>query len=280
MQQNQSSQAPPFISLGGKGSLLHFSHANGYPPLAYSAFLKQFTDSHEVVASLHRPLWQPSPDPSSLRSWQVFGDDLQQLANTFDRPMLSVGHSMGAAAILIAAARQPELFKAIVLIEPVLVPRRYLLALRLFGRLAKNRIPLVRKTLARVDCWSDRQQAFEHLRPKPVFSRITDEVMWDYIQHAVDETEDGSFRLSYSKTWEAQCYTRVHSLWHLLPQISVPVLAIRGQQSDTIFPAAWNKWQSRWPHHDFLEVEAAGHLLPFEQPQQLALAIQDWLDKL
>lgn len=270
---------PPFVRLGGEGSLLHFSHANGYPPLAYNAFLQAFTDSHEVIASVHRPLWQPSPNPSSLQSWQVFGDDLIQLADGFDEPLISIGHSMGAAAILIAAAKRPELFKSIVLIEPVLVPRRYLLALRLFGRFAKHKIPLVRKTLTRIDRWNDRQQAFEHFRPKFVFKDISDEVMWDYIQHGVCESEEGDFRLSYSKAWEAQCYTLVHSLWHLLPQISVPVLAIRGLQSDTIFPSAWNKWQKKWPQHDFLEVEAAGHLLPFEKPDQLASEVQAWLNK-
>lgn len=277
MQQIHVPQKPPFITVGGQGPRLHFSHANGYPPLAYSAFLQAFTGSHEVIASLHRPLWQPSPDPSTLRSWQVFGEDLIRVADQFDKPLISVGHSMGSAAILIAAARRPELFESIVLIEPVLVPRRFLLALRFFGRFAKHKIPLVRKTLERVDCWPDRQQAFEHFRPKFVFKDISDEVMWDYIQHGVCESKDGGFRLIYSKAWEARCYTLVHSLWRLLPQITVPVLAIRGQQSDTIFPAAWNKWQSKWPHHDFLEVEDAGHLLPFEKPEHLALEIQAWL---
>ena len=277
MAQIHSPQSPPFITVGGQGPLLHFSHANAYPPLAYSAFLQAFTDSHQVIASLHRPLWQPSPDPSSLQSWQVFGEDLIRVAETLDKPLISIGHSMGAAATLIAAVKRPELFKSIVLIEPVLVPRRYLLALRFFGRFAKHKIPLVRKTLERVDYWSDRQQAFDHFRPKYVFKNISDEVLWDYVQHGICATEDGGFQLSYSKAWEARCYTLVHSLWRLLPQITVPVLAIRGQQSDTVFPAAWNKWQTMSAHHDFLEIAEAGHLLPFEKPQQLAVEIQSWL---
>lgn len=259
--------------------MLHFSHANGYPPLAYRALLEPFTRSHRVIASVHRPLWKPPSDPSSLKSWHVFGEDLIQLAEGLDQPLISVGHSMGSAAILIAAAKRPELFKSIVLIEPVLVPRRFLFALRLFGRFAKNKIPLVKKTLTRVDCWSDRQEAFDHFRPKHVFKDISDEVMWDYIQHGIYQSEDGTFRLAYSKEWEARCYTTVHSLWNLLPLITVPVLAIRGQSSDTIFPAAWAKWQSMLPHHEFIEIEDAGHLVPFEKPGLLVEEIQSWLNR-
>ena len=97
----------PHVNLGGAGPLLHFSHANGFPPLAYRALLQPFLESHEVIASLHRPLWQPSPAPSSLGSWQIFADDLIQLLQQFDQPVTSIGHSMGAAAILLAASKRP-----------------------------------------------------------------------------------------------------------------------------------------------------------------------------
>jgi len=274
-----SADSPPYLEVGGEGPLLHFSHANGYPPMAYRAFLQPFTKTNQVIASLHRPLWTPTPSPESLLSWQVFGEDLIKLADEREQPLISIGHSMGSVAILIAAAKRPDLFQSIVLIEPVLVPRRFLLALRFFGRFAKNRIPLVKRTLLRVDSWSNKQEAFEHFRPKHVFKDISDEVMWDYINHGVEDVDDGSVRLTYSKEWEARCYTLVHNLWQLLPQISVPVLAIRGQQSNTIFPAAWNKWRSISPQHDFMDVDNAGHLVPFEKPDYLASEIQDWLNR-
>lgn len=263
--------------MGGQGKPLHFASANGYPPGAYRAFLAPFTAQHEVVASLHRPLWQPAPGIESFDSWDVFGEDLGQLVGQLEHPVVSVGHSMGTAAILMAAVRRPELFSALVLIEPVLVPRRYLAALRLFSRLAPNRIPLVRKTVNRVDRFASRQAAFEHYRPKSVFANIRDEVLWDYVQHGTREIEPGVFALAYGKEWEAKCYRSISNLWPLLPRLSIPTLAIRAQNSTTLSRASWNKWQRLATNVDFLEVEDAGHLVPFEQPERLAESILDWL---
>ena len=272
-----SMQESPHISLGGQGPLLHFSHANGYPPLAYKAMLDPFLDTHRVIASLHRPLWEPPPEPGTVSSWQTFGNDLIPLLSDMEKPVVSIGHSMGSVAIMMAAVQRPELFSRIVLIEPVLIPKRYLTLLQLFGRFATSNIPLVRKTLARADQWSSKQEAFEHFRSKFVFKDISDEVLWDYVQHGTTDAADGSCSLCYSKQWEAHCYTLVHNLWHLLGKISMPVLAIRGANSNTLTHATWMKWRKISPQHEYLEIGQAGHLVPFEQPVPLALEIKNWL---
>ncbi len=269
----------PHQFMGGQGQALHFAPANGYPPGAYSAFLKPFAVNHQVVASLHRPLWEPPPSIDTFRSWEVFGDDLCQLVAQLKHPVVSVGHSMGTAAILMAAIERPELFTSLVLIEPVLVPRRYLLALHFFGRIAPHKIPLVQKTLNRVDRFSSRQEAFAHYRPKPVFAAISDEVLWDYVQHGTREIGPGSFALSYGREWEAQCYKLVHNLWGLLPKLEVPTLAIRAQNSSTLSRSSWDKWKATAQNVDFIEIEEAGHLVPFEKPEPLAATILTWLNR-
>ena len=264
--------------MGGQGPTLHFASANGYPPGAYRAFLAQFADRHEIVASLHRPLWKPPPPIEQFTSWSVLGEDLGQLVSQIDHPVVSIGHSMGTAAILMAAIEQPELFSSLVLIEPVLVPRRYLLALRLFGRIAPGRIPLVQRTVNRVDRFASRQEAFEHYRPKPVFAKIRDEVLWDYVKHGTEEIEPGVFALAYGRDWEAQCYKLVHNLWPLLRRLQVPTLAIRAKESSTLSSHCWNRWKGFAENVEFLEIEEVGHLLPFEQPEQLAETIRVWLN--
>lgn len=257
--------------------MLHFAAANGYPPGAYRAFLEPFVESHEVVASLHRPLWETPPEIASFTSWDVLGEDLCQLVSEMRQPVISVGHSMGTATILMAAIQRPELFKSLILIEPVLVPRRYLYALRFFRRFSPNTIPLVKRTLARVDRFGSRQEAFEHYRPKRVFKDISDAVLWDYVQHGTIELASGEFTLAYSRDWEARCYTLVHNLWRLLPQLRVPTLAIRAQGSNTLAMSSWNKWQAMASQVDFIEIEEAGHLVPFEKPDQLADTILRWI---
>ena len=119
----------PCLELGGEGECLFFAHANGYPPLSYRSLLEPLTQSHQVIAGLHRPLW-PKPDsPDSLRSWQVFGTDVESLLASREQAVFAMGHSMGTAALISAAARRPQLFKGLILIEPVLVPASYCLSL-------------------------------------------------------------------------------------------------------------------------------------------------------
>lgn len=272
-----SELSTPHQLMGGHGQPLHFAAANGYPPGAYRAFLEPFKEKNEVVASLHRPLWVPEPNIDDFTSWDVLGEDLEQLVAELQHPVISIGHSMGTAAILMAAIKRPELFKALVLIEPVLVPRRFLLALRFFSSIAPSRIPLVKKTLMRVDRFSSRQEAFEHYRPKSVFKEISDEVLWDYIQHGLKEVAPDEFELSFGRDWEARCYTLVHNLWGLLPQLTVPTLAIRAQGSNTLMMSSWSRWKSLSSNVEFIEIEDAGHLVPFERPQQLAATVLDWI---
>ena len=45
--------------------------------------------------------------------------------------MIGMGHSIGAIVTLRAALREPTLFRALVLIDPVLLPRKRMLELRL-----------------------------------------------------------------------------------------------------------------------------------------------------
>ena len=90
----------PLVKLSCCGPTLHFSHANGYPPLVYRAMLAPFERDYKVLASLHRPLWPQSKEPNSLHSWKQLGEDIQGLLIETNAPVISIGHSMGSAAIL------------------------------------------------------------------------------------------------------------------------------------------------------------------------------------
>jgi len=266
----------PYVNLGGEGPIFHFSHANGYPPLAYRALLQSFQADHEVIASLHRPIWDTPPEPSEMKSWRPLGEDLLLLLKQLGRPNISVGHSMGAAAIVMAAVKHPELFRSIVLIEPVIMSRRYFYFLKLFRGLAKRKVPLIRKTLDRMESWATREEVYEHFRPKMVFKKVSDAVLWDYVNYGTAACENGTVRLVYSKEWEAHCYLVAQSIWSLLPKVKVPLLAIRGRDSNTLSEKSWIKWKAMSPQHDYREIDNAGHLVPMEQPEQTAVTIRQW----
>ena len=277
MKQFSEPGSVPFLELGGKGESLFFAHANGYPPLSYRSLLEPLTQSHHVIAGLHRPLWTEPESPELLRSWRVFGKDVESLLASQGQAVFGMGHSMGTAALITAAVHRPELFKGLILIEPVLVPSSYCWSLRMFKPLVRRTLPLVRRTLVRQHEWSDRQQAFDHFRPKVVFKRISDEVLWDYVNHGLAERDNGRVGLAFSREWEAACYLNVQNIWPLLDKLKMPILAIRGERSNVLAQRSWQRWRDRSPQHQYEDIAGAGHLVPLERPHEIFQLVSSWL---
>jgi pimeloyl-ACP methyl ester carboxylesterase len=274
----------PFEDFGGSTEqnkpVLHFAHPNAYAPACFRQFLSPFFADYRVLAVKHRPLW-PESQPEALRSWRQISDDLlrffeqQQLRN-----VIGVGHSLGAVATLYAAQERPELFSALVLIEPIFLPPVVLEALTAEPALMES-FPLLQTTRVRRQAWPSRQVAFEHFRAKGAFQRWSDEALWDFINHGLREDgERGGVRLAFSREWETRFYARPPlDVWEVLPQVSLPTLAIRGVDSDSLFPEAWGLWQTLQPQTTFVEMGDAGHMVTMEGPGGVAELVLNFLQR-
>jgi pimeloyl-ACP methyl ester carboxylesterase len=270
----------PFDNFGGEGPLLHFAHANGYPPACYRRLVAPLTDHYQVLAVHHRPLW-PGTMPEELDSWHQIGQDMLRF---FEEHKLSniigVGHSLGAVETMFAAIQRPDLFRAVVLIEPVfLMPA----ILHLFDLQPKGTLtevfPLVNITKSRRNSWDSREEAFDHFRPKRVFAKWSDDVLWDYIWHGLHKNEAGKIELTYAPEWEARIYSLPPTdVWELIPKINRPTLGIRGSDTDTLVPAAWHLWQMAQPKGKFLDIKNCTHMVPMEKPLEIAEAIHNFLN--
>lgn len=276
----EESDRIPVTDFGGQGPPLHFAHANTYPPRCYSQIFQPLTAKFHVWAMEQRPLWA-GQSPQQLQSWNLFADDLIRAMEQCNfEGIIGAGHSLGAAISMIAAVQRPALFRALVLIEPVLLPPALLEAARAHPEQA-DLMPLVQRARKRRNRWPHRRQAFEHFRGKSVFSGLSDEALWDYVNHGLEETPEGDVVLRFPREWEAQIYARPPlDIWQIVPQISAPTLAIRGARSDTLGNEAWHRWQSLQPAAHFIELQDAGHLAPLEQPERLATIICNFLDAL
>ena len=242
--------------------------------------LAPLTAHYHVVGVRLRPLW-PDHNPQEMQSWQVIADDLQSFLTQQEyRQIIGVGHSLGAVATMMVAGQVPDLFRALVLIEPVFLPEQILKMIAGQPALAEK-MPLLPLTRRRRTHWPDRQAAFTHFRKKAVFQRWSDESVWDYVNYALQETETGEVTLTYSREWEAQFYaTPPLNVWQDIPQVSQPTLAIRGADSDTLPPQSWAMWQELQPEAAFVEIPDTGHMLPMERPQLLAETILKFLQLL
>lgn len=269
----------PFYDFGGDGPLLHFSHSNGYPPAVFRQLIEPLLPHYRVIGVCHRPLW-PGSQPEELDSWHtVTMDTIHFFEQQGLEGVIGVGHSLGAVTTMLAAVERPSLFRALVLIEPVFLPPDTLEIIAANPE-AMADFPLVRNTRRRRYHWPDRQSAFDHFRGKDVFKYWSDEALWDYVNHGMHEDETGAIVLTYSREWEARFYSRPPlNVWQALPRVTQPTLAIRGAESDTIFSEAWQLWQEVQPGATFVEIPAAGHMVPVERPLLVAQIVLNFLSE-
>lgn len=208
---------------------------------------------------------------------------VEQLIGVLEReyrgePVCGVGHSMGAYLTFLAAARRPELFRAIVMIDAPIIGA---LKGRLLG--ATKRIGIVDRvtpagvTRDRRALWDSREEAKAHFRGRKLFRNFSERCLDDYVQHALVKKE-GGYQLKIDPLIEYQIYRTVpHDMHRELRRLQVPAGFIGGTESDVIRRVGMSLMHGR----KFLKRRVAGgHLLPFERPQEAARAVAELLAEL
>jgi pimeloyl-ACP methyl ester carboxylesterase len=263
---------------GGSGEHIIFAHANGYPPGSYRQFIGHLTEHFRVTGFHHRPMWSAEAVPDRLNWRQLANDLIETLQATQREPVWMMGHSMGAAVATKAAATHPELFRGLILIDPIFFSTRRSLAMLLASDRKLARMPMIRKTLNRPNLFRDQAEAFEFHRGKRAFSKFSDEVLWDYIRAGTREAAAGGVELSFPREWEAAAYKAPLWLWRDVFRVRIPVLGLRGETSYTLSPASFTRWQRLQPQAELHEC-SGGHLLPMEEPANTARYVIDFLHR-
>ncbi len=260
-----------------------FCNANGFPPGCYLDLFAEL-EVNCVYGAHFRPLWQDW-DPKLKGIWRLLTEDLIELAEALKasdtyagQPIRLLGHSLGATVAIMAAERRPDLFAQLLLIEPVLLPKKILIPAMIAPKsLVRKRSPLATKTLRRPHLFESKQEAFDFHRKARVFNDFSDQAMWHYVNAGVRPTDEGHYQLSYCKHWEAEFYQTPPWLWHRLGRVKVPTTGLRGEHSDTLSVSCWQQWQKLQPSAEFIELSGAGHLLAMSHPNQVARVLNQAL---
>lgn len=274
----------PSLDFGGAGPLLHFAHANGFPPAAYRPLLETLTPHYRVQAMLFRPLW---PDlrntPQTLKSWADFSDDLIKFLDQREEgSVIGMGHSLGAIVTLVAALRRPDLFCALVLVEPVIFRRRLQWAWDFLKQFewGRNLHPLIPGTLRRRRAFASRDEMFAHFRAAATLRHIDDRGLWAYVDSIARPRPDGRIELAYSPEWEAKVYEAGPlDLWAQLKELKPPLLVVRGAHTNSILPKAAQRVQKILPQAVIHTVADSGHLVPLEKPEAVGALINEFLSE-
>ncbi|KAF0108857.1 MAG: alpha/beta fold family hydrolase [Anaerolineaceae bacterium] len=275
----------PSLDFGGNGPALHFAHANGYPPECYRPLLAGLSAHYHVFAMRQRPLW-PDSQPAAIKDWHpLTGDFFRFLDERNPGPVIGVGHSLGGIVTLRAALRQPERFRALVLMDPVLLPPAGIALMRLaraFG-LSYRVHPLIRAAMNRRRVFSDRDEIIRGYRRKPVFRYMSDASLTAYAEGLTRPRPDGQLELAYSPEWEARIYVtgmwRDMDIWRGLPGLRVPLLIIRGAETDTFWARTGRLVERKQPQARVVSVDQSTHLVPLERPEEVSALILSFLSE-
>ena len=275
----------PSLDFGGTGAPLHFLHANGYPPACYKPLLEKLATQYHTFGMLLRPLW-PNSKPEEIKDWHPLSDDLLHFLDEQKREsVIGMGHSIGAIVTLRAALMEPSRFRALVLMDPVLFPRYYMLEWNLARTvgLGYRAHPLIQGALKRRREFDDLDKVFDGYRRRGIFRFFSDENLRTFIDGITRPKANGGFELVYSPEWESRIYFtgiwRDWDLWNGLKKLQVPTLIIRGAETDTFWEStARMVEQKKNPKIKIVALEKSTHLLPLERPQEVFDITQNFLE--
>jgi len=269
-----------WLDWGGSGPLLHISHSIGFCAGVYSPFAERLNAHFHVIGLDTRGhgKTQAPAVPGKLNNWNILYDDLESFFRLLDKPLISVGHSMGGTLSTVAAIRRPDLVRALIMIEPGIIPPAWRWGVFLLQHLGlTSAVPMVSRTARRKDTWPNRDAIKKDLLEKAVFRNWKEGFLDAYVEHAVTENKDGSVRLCCDPAWEARCIAMAPTdIWRYVRELRVPTLVLYGERSKTFLPAVAERFRTSVPHALLKRFEGAGHNIIMENPEGVVKAVLDF----
>ena len=273
-----------YLDWGGDGLQAHFLHGNGFCAGTYTPFIRYLVDDLHILASDVRGHGgSDQPRVERVRHWDIFAEDLKNLIEQkMSPPVMGMGHSLGAVTTYMAAAKYPHLFCGIVLIEPVILPRRllWLLAAVKFLGLG-GKMPLVKTARRRRRNFKGKQEALSLFAAgRGIFKNWSKEFVQAYLECGLLEKDEKTAVLKCDPELEAQIFESVPlNVWRYAKKIKCPVLAIRGELSDTFFADAARRLGDIIADYELQAISDTGHFPPMEKPRESANLILDFVHR-
>ncbi|MBP9721602.1 MAG: alpha/beta hydrolase [Gammaproteobacteria bacterium] len=248
--------------------MIHFSHANGFPAETYHQIikrLKNFTEVGYINRLGHDPNY-----PVVDNWWTLVNESLDYISTNYDQPVIAVGHSLGGVLSYFGCLKQPELFKAVVLLDAPIYGYRKIIFLNMLKKLKlMDYVTPAKVTKSRRMTWPSHQAAFEHFRTKKVFKYFDDSCLKDYISYGTElvDKDSSEIRLIFDPSIELEIYRTLPTVHIAKLPNNIACSLIYGEYSNVIRP---NDVKVMAQDYDIscYKMLKCGHLFPFEKPEE------------
>ena len=187
-------------------------------------------------------------------------------------PIHGIGHSMGGAALALAAAQYPDLFRSLWLYEPAIIRIEG-------GPLPEDNNVMSEAASRRRDRFDSLEQAYQNYRSKPPLNQLHPEALRAYVEGGFSPTPDGTVTLRCRPSTEAEVFRQAASsgAWDALASIKVPVAVVAGRP-DEIGPGAFATMIAEaLPRGTLVVRPDLGHFGPLEDPEAMAEDVAEWV---
>ena len=254
-------------------SAIHFFHANGFPVETYNELLINLEG--QVVSPI-RILGENKLTVDE--GYNNIVDEVIEHASKTKGEGVAIGHSLGATLSLLAEARQPGLFKTVILLDPPLFSRTKMIIFSILRKLGLGyMVSPAKKSMKRKESFKSREEAMEYFSSKVLFRDVPQSTIELYVEYGLEEI-GGEYRLVISRERETEIYINLPtSLPNDISRVQGNLIyADKVRLLDDVDLEWWKKAMpniSRSPFH-------GSHMFPFEKPKELADFINNILDSL
>ena len=213
--------------------------------------------------------------------WEQFGTDLAAFTEALDlRGAIGVGHSMGGHSVIQAAARHPQRFAKLLLVDPVVFSPAQCASWSA-GFASAEQHPVARRRNA----WRSPEEMFERFAHRDPFRLWRPEVLMDYCRHGLRAVEDG-FVLACPPLVEASIYMGSGSqdLGEVIVALPHPVVVLRARLGkrqpgvlDFTASPTWPELAAAFPDGRDVYLPELTHFIPMQRPDLVAAHIRELL---
>lgn len=255
----------------------HFYGGNGFALGVYEPLLSDLAQHLNITALTMRGEWYDKLTADKMTREEDADVLIEFLQKTQDKPIIGIGHSQGATATTMAAAKRPDLFSALYLLEPVTFTNQQGKFYSLVPRVVKMTREPFKSTQVKQADWHSVDAYYQFLRRHKAYKRITDEHLLTYAKNSLEAGEQGKLTLRFLPKQELANYFGTPLIMKPLQQLiadnKVPVQLIIGKPSMFISQQVRQMWDKFVPSEQMTVLNDYGHLLPLEAPELCAKLI-------
>jgi pimeloyl-ACP methyl ester carboxylesterase len=259
-------------------TVLLFSHATGLHGRVWQPLANELVAHYRCIALDYRGHGLSETPSEDNLAWPHMGDDAVAVVESEligpGRTLHGIGHSMGGAALALAASRRPSRFRSLWLYEPVIVPPG---ALPPFDVDLPN--PMAEAASRRRATFASYEQAVTNFAGKAPLNQLRPDALAAYVAGGFALQPGGSVALRCLPSTEAAVFRKAGTsgVWEVVAALDLPVAVVAGRE-DGMGPVGFApSVVASLRRGTLFERRHLGHFGPLEDPTGMARDVVAWV---